>query len=99
MEFISNFIAIPALAVIVYLMAEIYKLIANEREQWTKAIPVFCGLCGAILAVISYIAIPNYIPAENIIVAIAIGISSGLAATGANQIYKQITKKDTETQG
>lgn len=34
---------------------------------------------------------PGY-PATDIITAIAIGIVSGLAATGADQVYKQLTK-------
>jgi hypothetical protein len=35
--------------------------------------------------------IPGY-PADNIMDAIAVGIVSGLAATGANQIGKQMSK-------
>ncbi|MCC6093655.1 MAG: phage holin family protein, partial [Eubacterium sp.] len=31
-------------------------------------------------------------PAKDVINALAVGIVSGLAATGVNQIYKQLTK-------
>ena len=41
-------------------------------------IPVICGCVGAVLG----------------INALAVGIVSGLAATGVNQIYKQLTKTD-----
>jgi hypothetical protein len=36
------------------------------------------------------------IPATNAFAAILIGAASGLAATGTNQIFKQMTKKDEE---
>lgn len=57
-----------------------------------KYIPVICGVCGAILGTIAYfIGIPEFI-GNDIYTAIARGIVSGLAATGANQIYKQLKK-------
>lgn len=92
MEFLSEFAAVPAIAVIVYLIAEIFKVAANNRENWLKFIPVICGMLGGILGVAGWLFIPEYIPAENIFTAAAIGIISGLAATGTNQIYKQLTK-------
>ena len=39
--------------------------------------------------------IPEY-PAQDIITAIAVGIMSGLAATGVNQVYKQLSGEKTE---
>ena len=47
-----------------------------------------------IFGVIAFFAIPSIIPAENVVVAIVIGGASGLTATGAHQIYKQLEKKD-----
>jgi len=44
------------------------------------------------------LSIPDF-PATDYITAIAIGIVSGLAATGVNQIYKQLTKKDNGNGG
>ena len=55
-----------------------------------KFIPVICGICGAILGVVGFvIKMPDF-PAQDPITAVAVGIVSGLAATGANQIYKQM---------
>lgn len=88
MEMLSEFIAIPAIVVIVYLIAEGVKLF--NLDNLNRAIPVICGCAGAVLAVLGYFTAPDMIPAENIYTAIAIGIVSGLAATGANQIYKQL---------
>lgn len=54
-----------------------------------KWIPVIVGVCGGILGVLGfYLGIPDF-PAADIITAIAVGISSGLASTGADQIGKQ----------
>lgn len=88
----TDFIAIPAIAVIVYLLAEIFKVFANGREKWLKLIPVLCGTLGAILGAVAWRFCPGYISAENVFTAIATGIVSGLAATGANQIGKQLKK-------
>ncbi|WP_341458116.1 phage holin family protein [Pygmaiobacter massiliensis] len=50
-------------------------------------------LCGALLGVVGMRVIPDY-PATDIITAIAVGIVSGLAATGINQIIKQASKTE-----
>lgn len=84
----TEFVAFPAIVVICYLAGLICKTIGNETLD--KFIPCICGILGAILGVVIFLTIPNFIPAENWAVAIAIGIVSGLSATGANQIYKQI---------
>ena len=52
---------------------------------------MICGVIGAVLGVVGMYYMPGY-PATDIITAIAIGIVSGLAATGADQVYKQLTK-------
>ena len=95
MEFLNEFAAVPAIGVIVYLIAEIFKVAANSRESWLKLIPVLCGVLGGVLGTLGWLFIPGYIPAENIFTAAAIGIISGLAATGANQIGKQLKKTTT----
>lgn len=56
-----------------------------------KWLPLICGLLGGFLGVAGLYVMPDY-PADNIITAIAVGIVSGLAATGANQVYKQLLK-------
>lgn len=55
-------------------------------------IPIIVGVCGGALGVVGQLVVPGY-PADNILDAIAVGIASGLAATGANQIGKQLTYK------
>ena len=79
--------SVAGITVICYLAAMAVK--ATEVEN--KWLPVICGVNGAVLGVVGMYYMPGY-PATDIITAIAIGIVSGLAATGADQVYKQLTK-------
>jgi Phage holin. len=76
---------VAAITVICFLVAEAVKA-TPLNNKW---LPVICGVCGAILGVVALRVMPEY-PAEDIITAIAVGIVSGLAATGAHQVYKQL---------
>ena len=89
-----GFIAFPAIVVIAYLVGATLKAINNEGLN--KFIPVICGFVGGILGVVVFNTIPGYIPADNWLMALAIGIVSGFAATGINQVYQQFTKVDGE---
>lgn len=90
MDFLANIgiEAIPAITVICFLIGEAVKLTPLD-EKW---IPVICGFCGGALGVVAMYTMPEF-PVTNILAAIAVGIVSGLAATGAHQIYKQLTQK------
>lgn len=76
---------VMAIVVICYLLAAALK--ATKLDN--KWLPVFCGVCGGLLGALGRSIMPDY-PANDIITAIAIGIVSGLAATGVNQIGKQL---------
>lgn len=55
-----------------------------------KWIPVIVGLCGGAIGVAAFLVhMPEY-PANDVITAIAVGIASGLSATGIDQIGKQL---------
>lgn len=84
----TEFVAFPAIVVICYLVGIGMKTVGNEASD--KFIPLVCGIIGAILGVVMFLTIPNFIPAENWAVAIAVGIVSGLSATGVNQAIKQL---------
>lgn len=87
----SDFVAIPAIVVVAYFVGLFIKTLGTSAtlDKW---IPVICGATGLVIAVVSYFAIPGWIGADNCVVAAAIGVVSGLSATGANQIYKQLSK-------
>ncbi len=86
----SDFIAFPAIVVLCYLVGATLKAINNETLD--KFVPIICGFVGGALGVIVFKTIPGYIPADNWLMALAIGIVSGFASTGINQVYKQFTK-------
>lgn len=79
---------VAAITVICFLIAEAVKATALDN-RW---LPVICGALGGILGVVALYVMPEF-PAKDVITAIAVGIVSGLAATGAHQIYKQQAKK------
>ena len=54
-----------------------------------KFIPIICGVCGCALGILAMFIMPDF-PAGDYITAAAVGIVSGLAATGANQVIKQL---------
>lgn len=87
-----GFIAFPAIVVITYLVGATLKAINNDTLD--KFIPVICGFVGGALGVVVFLTIPGYIPAQNWLMALAIGIVSGFASTGINQVYKQFTQEE-----
>ena len=57
-----------------------------------KWIPVICGIAGVLLGIASlYLGVPDF-PASDPMTAAAVGGASGLAATGIDQVAKQIGK-------
>ena len=86
---LTNIASVAAITVICYLIAIGVK--ATKLDN--KYIPVICGVLGGILGIVGMFVIPRY-PAEDMLNAAAVGIVSGLAATGANQVYKQLTKEE-----
>lgn len=81
--------SVAAITVIAYLIGEGIKVTGLDN----KWIPVICGICGGALGVVGMKIMPDF-PATDYITAVAVGIVSGLAATGANQIVKQLGKNE-----
>ena len=82
-----GFTSVAAITVICYLIIEIIKTTQLNR----KWLPVISGLLGGALGILSMYIMPSY-PATDYLNAIAIGIVSGLAATGINQVAKQLKR-------
>jgi hypothetical protein len=80
--------SVAAITVIAYLVGIGCKAAGSVKDE---LIPVICGCVGAVLGVAGLYLMPDF-PASDVINALAVGIVSGLAATGVNQIYKQLTK-------
>lgn len=84
----TGIIGVGAITVMCYLIAECVK--ATKLDN--KWLPVICGAMGGALGVVGCYIMPNF-PADDVLTAIAVGIESGLAATGANQVFKQLFGK------
>lgn len=85
MEF-ANVGTVVAIVVICYLVGLMCKQLPKVKDNF---IPSIVGILGGILGVVGMFVIPEF-PANNILDAVAVGIVSGLASTGANQAVKQI---------
>ena len=79
---------VAAITVIAYLVGAAVKATTLDN----KWIPSICGTVGGILGVLAMRIMPDF-PATDYITAVAVGIVSGLAATGVNQIGKQLGKE------
>ena len=78
--------SVAAITVICYLAGVVVKATPFDNNG---LIPLVCGLLGGILGVVGMLFMPDF-PANDFLTAAAVGIVSGLAATGANQIGKQL---------
>ena len=80
--------SVAAITVICYLVGQVVKATGLDN----KYIPAICGVVGAILGPVAlYLGVPDF-PATDVLTAVAVGIASGLAATGVNQAAKQLSK-------
>lgn len=85
-------ISIPAITVVVYWVINLLKYTFNNSEKFKRFIPLTAALLGVIIGIICFYSIPSIIPTDNVWVALILGGASGLSATGANQVLKQLTK-------
>ena len=79
---------VAAMTVICLLIGQAVK--ATRLDN--KWIPIICGVCGMALGIAAMYIMPEF-PATDYVTAAAVGIVSGLAATGINQAAKQIGGK------
>lgn len=79
---------VVAITVIVYIIGLGIKATSLDN----KWIPVICGVAGVLLGLLAlYIGVPDF-PAADPLTAAAVGGASGLAATGMDQVVKQLSQ-------
>lgn len=81
---------VVSIVVITYMIGILAKAIVAIKDEW---IPVIVGFAGGVLGIIGMYVIPEF-PAQDWMNALSIGVMSGLASTGVNQIYKQLFVKN-----
>lgn len=89
-----EFTSVPIIIIICYMIGEIYKVIFKNKENLYKLIPIIVSLLGGVLGIVIFITNKEMIfNADNVWVALGIGIVSGSSSTAANQIVKQVFNK------
>ena len=81
--------SVAAITVIAYIVGMCVSA-SGINNKW---IPIFCGVVGGVLGIVGMYIMPDF-PAADYITAAAVGIVSGLAATGVDQVVKQMSAKD-----
>lgn len=90
----SGALEFGAITVICVLVAQLVKATLLTEDVQRRWLPVICGILGAILGVSAWVTgVPEF-PATDWLSAAAVGIVSGLAATGVHQIGKQLSDVD-----
>ena len=77
---------VAVITVICYLIGQAVKASGLEN----KWIPIIVGACGGVLGVAGMYLMADF-PAQDYLTAVAVGIVSGLAATGVDQAAKQLS--------
>ncbi len=98
MEYL-DIVIVPLIVAIVYGCIELLKKAVGNNEKVLRVIPLIAAALGAVFGVIAFYAAPEIIPASNVLLALLIGGSSGLAATGTHQVFKQLHKDKEDKNG
>ena len=78
-------LSVPAITVVCCLLGRIVKA-SPIADRW---IPCIVGAAGGLLGLAAMLSMPGF-PASDPLSALAVGIVSGLASTGAHQLKKQL---------
>lgn len=91
MDFASlGVVTVVAITAICYGLGVVAKTCPKFTDSY---IPALCCGSGAILGIVGMFTVPNF-PASDPLTSLAVGIASGLAATGINQMVVKQPKKD-----
>lgn len=90
-------ICVPIITTCVYWIINLLKYTLNNNPKFKRFIPLTAMILGVIFGVIFFYGVPDIIPTDNLVVALIIGGASGLSATGANQIIKQLNTTITNS--
>lgn len=86
-------VSIPVITILSYIVGEFVKLVVLRKKKRYKYIPLIVGMVGGLIGLSMMYVSPELISTKNPYSATAIGIVSGLASTGTNELVKQIKKK------
>jgi hypothetical protein len=96
MEVLFDFAVVPAITILVYWIIELLKIIVKQNETFMRLIPILATFLGIGFGLLGYFTMPQLVLGANFLFAAVTGGLSGLAATGSNQIKKQLQKYKTD---
>lgn len=82
----------PFIIIAVYIITFFIKKYILKTDSQKASLPPIAAVLGGLIAICLYEFMPGTIVVENIIEACTMGMASGLAAVGCNQVYKQYQK-------
>jgi len=88
-------ISVPVIATLVYWIINLIKYTTDNNEKVLRFVPLIAAGIGAVVGVLCFLLLPEIYVADNFLVAIIVGGASGLAATGTNQVIKQLSQTKT----
>ena len=96
-----EYVGIPSIIIICYLIGEIFKLLVLKKKSKYKYVPIIVGTTGGLLGLLAYYISPSIVlNVDNPFIALALGIVSGLASTGSyeviHKLLSQITNKNNK---
>lgn len=95
-----EYVGIPSIIIICYLIGEIFKLLVLKKKNKYKYVPIIVGTFGGLLGLLAYYISPSIVlNVDSPFIALALGIVSGLASTGTHEIIKKIIKKEEKENG
>lgn len=84
-------VSVPVIVTMVFAVNALLKYTFNS-DEFNRYIPLASCLLGALFGAIAFACVPEVMPTDNFLVALVLGASSGLTATGFHQMLKQMKK-------
>ena len=92
-----EYVGIPSIIIICYLVGEIFKLLILKKKKNYKYVPIIVGTTGGILGLLAYYISPDIVlDVDDPFIALALGIVSGLASTGSYEVITKLLSKITK---
>ena len=83
-------ITLPIIVLFCFIIGEIIKILFPNKTKVIKLIPFIMSILGAAMSILIYMLAPQTLEQKNILEVILLGMISGLASTGSNELFKKI---------
>lgn len=87
-----EFTNIPIIVLLCYLIGELIKVVFKKKKELNNLIPVLVSLLGGAIGVLIYLTDKAFMNVQSVYDALLLGLVSGAASTGTNQIVKKVLK-------